>query len=282
MSYVTSLIMLTDAQHGGYAVPAVNIENMEMAMAAVKAATELKSPIILQTTPSTLKYGELNIYRAISEAVANKAAVPVVLHLDHGDSEELAVKAVNAGYSSVMIDGSKLPFDKNVQLTYRVVKMAHMAGIPVEAELGILAGKEDDLESDGGGYTDPDMAAEFEKLTGIDSFAVSIGTAHGIYKGEPRLDLERLDEIRKKTKKPLVLHGASGLSPEVIRECIARGICKVNFATELRIAYSDAVKDYISKDSTAFDPKKYSSAGRDAVYELIKKIIVICGSDNKC
>ena len=230
---VTSEELLLDAQKNHYAVGAFNAENMEMVMAIIAAAVEMKSPVIIQTTPSTLKYATVDMYRAMVNAEAAKVSVPVVMHLDHGNSFELAEKALKAGYSSVMIDGSHEVFEDNIAVTKRVVAVAKPMGIPVEAELGKVGGKEDDLVGVGG-CTVPSEAAEFAERTGIQSLAVAIGTAHGVYKIEPKLDVERLKEIRKVVDIPLVLHGASGLSDEAVQTCIAEGICKVNFATELR------------------------------------------------
>ena len=259
MSYVTSEQMLKDAQAGKYAIGAFNVENMEMAIAIVAAAEALRAPVMLQTTPSTVKYASLALYHANVKALAEAASVPVALHLDHGSSYELAKDAIAAGYSSVMIDGSKEPLDGNIEVTRRVVEAA--GGIPVEAELGTVGGKEDSTVATGTAYTDPDDAVRFVKETGCSSLAVGIGTAHGIYVGTPVLDVERLAQIRKKLEEndcsiPLVLHGASGLSDEAVKSCIAEGICKVNFATELRQAYTAAVKEYIESDPDVFDPKK--------------------------
>lgn len=281
MSLVTTKQLLLDAQKGGYAVGAFNIENMEMAMAVVKAAEKMNASAILQTTPSTIKYASIALYYANVKAVAEKAKVPIALHLDHGSSFELAVQAMGAGYTSVMIDGSKEPLEGNIAVTKKVVDVCGAVGIPVEAELGKVGGKEDDLECNDPGYTDPEDAVRFVEETGIDSLAVAIGTAHGIYKGEPKLDVERLSEIRKRVAIPLVLHGASGVPDETVRECIRRGICKVNFATELRIAYSDGVKAFLKEDPDVFDPKKYGKAGMERVTALVCEKIKLCGSDGK-
>lgn len=281
MPLATTYQMLLDASKGKYAVPAVNIENMEMAMAAADAAEEMGSPLIMQTTPSTVKYGSLSLYAAIVRTVAAEKRVPIALHLDHGSSYELAADAAVKGYSSLMIDGSKLPFEENIALTKRVVAEASRYGLPVEAELGMLAGKEDAVVSAEATYTDPDAAVAFVQRTGIFSLAVSIGTAHGIYHGEPKIDVERLTKIREKTTLPLVLHGSSGLPDETVRECIRRGISKVNFATELRITYSNAVRDCMKKQESVFDPKIYSALGRDAVKERICEIITLCGSEKQ-
>ena len=280
MSLVTSKKMLTDAQRGGYAVGAFNAENMEMVMAIVDAACELNAPVIIQTTPSTVKYAGLDVYLANVRAVAERAPIPVAMHLDHGNSFALAMSALHTGYTSVMIDGSKESFEDNIALTRSVVKVADCMGIPVEGELGTVGGKEDDLEASAG-CTLPAEAAEFAVRTGVSSLAVAIGTAHGIYKSTPKLDVERLKEIRKVVSVPLVLHGASGLTDESIRACIAEGICKVNFATELRIAYTEGVRETLNADSTVFDPKKYGKAAQARVKEVVKNRILVCGCNGK-
>ncbi|MCR5733410.1 MAG: class II fructose-1,6-bisphosphate aldolase [Lachnospiraceae bacterium] len=281
MSFVTSEEMLYKADKGGYAVGAFNVENMEMVMAVIKACEELNAPAMLQTTPSTVRYAGLDMYYANVAAAAKRAKVPIALHLDHGDSFELAMQALRTGYTSIMIDGSKLEFEDNIALSKRVADACRANGIPVEAELGKVGGKEDDLSCDDPGYTDPDDAVRFVNETGITSLAVAIGTAHGIYKGEPKLDVERLSEIRKVVSIPLVLHGASGVPDEAVKDCIRRGISKVNFATELRIAFSDGIKEYLQKDPSVFDPKKYCKLGMEKVTETVKKKILVCGSDGK-
>ena len=281
MSFVTTEQMLYKADKEGYAVGAFNVENMEMVMAVIRACEETNSPAILQTTPSTVKYAGLDMYYANVATAAKKAAVPIALHLDHGNSFELAMQALHTGYTSIMIDGSKLVLDENIALSKRVTDACRACGIPVEAELGKVGGKEDDMSCDDPGYTDPDDAVRFVNETGVTSLAVAIGTAHGIYKGEPKLDVERLSEIRKVVSVPLVLHGASGVPDEAVRDCIRRGISKVNFATELRIAFSNGIKEYLANDPDVFDPKKYCKAGSERVTALVKEKIAVCGSTGK-
>lgn len=281
MSFVTSEKMLRDADANGYAIGAFNVENMEMVMAVIKACEELRAPAILQTTPSTVKYAGIDMYYANVAAAAKKASVPIALHLDHGSSFELAMQALRGGYTSIMIDGSKLDFEENISLSKRVADACRPSGIPVEAELGKVGGKEDDMSCDDPGYTDPDDAVLFANETGITTLAVAIGTAHGIYKGEPKLDMDRLSEIRKVVSIPLVLHGASGVPDDAVKECIRRGISKVNFATELRIAFSDGIKAYLKDNPDAFDPKKYCSVGMNNVTELVKNKILVCGSNGR-
>lgn len=281
MPLVTSKKMLADAQKGNYAVGAFNAENMEMVKAIIQAAEELKAPVMIQTTPSTVKYGTLETFFAMVSAEAEKATVPVCLHLDHGSSFELAVQAIKAGYTSVMIDGSHEDFEGNVAVSKKVADVANAIGIPVEAELGKVGGKEDDLEADADTNTDPQEAKEFVERTGVTSLAIAIGTAHGFYKGTPVLDKERVSEVKEVVSVPLVLHGASGLSEEDVRECVERGMCKVNFATELRAAYTDACKKLLAEKPETFDPKKLGVVGIEAVKEIVKSRMVMCGCDGK-
>lgn len=281
MPLVTSKKMLLDAQKGGYAVGAFNVENMEMVKAVIAAAEELNAPVMLQTTPSTVKYGSLETYAAIVAAEAKKATVPVCLHLDHGNSYELAMAAIEAGYSSVMIDGSHESLENNIAITKKVVEDAEKKEIPVEAELGKVGGKEDDLEAEADMNTDPIEAKQFVDRTRVSSLAIAIGTAHGFYAGTPVLDKERVSEIKALVSVPLVLHGASGLSNEEIKECVNRGMCKVNFATELRVAYTDAVKRVLEEKPETFDPKKIGEVGMLAVKELAVNRMKVCGCVNK-
>lgn len=278
---VTTKEMLLKAQKGNYAVGAFNVENMEMVMAVIAAAEELNAPVIMQTTPSTVKYAGLDYYLANVATAAKNAKVPVAMHLDHGSSFSLAMQALRQGYTSIMIDGSHSVFEENIAITKSVVDACKPLNIPVEAELGKVGGKEDDLDGGDGGYTDPKEALEFVQKTGVNSLAVAIGTAHGVYKGEPKLDLDRLVEISKVVDVPLVLHGASGLSEEAVKESIKRGICKVNFATELRIAYTDGVKELLEEKPETIDPKKYGVVGIEKVKELVKNRMMMCGCQNQ-
>ncbi len=286
MSYVSTKEMLRSAMLGGYAVGAFNVENMEMAIAAITAAERLHSPIILQTTPSTVKYAGCSVYSAIVRALAERATVPVALHLDHGDSPALCLEAISTGYTSVMIDASRLPLEENIAKVRGVVDAADAAGIPVEAELGKVGGKEDDLVATGNIYTDPEDALRFVKETHVGSLAVAIGTAHGIYRGTPVLDVERLSAIRSLLDReghliPLVLHGASGLTDDAVRDCVGRGICKVNFATELRQAYTSGVRQLLDADKEVFDPKKYGKVAMECVTSQVCSRILVCGCDGK-
>lgn len=277
MPLVTSKEILLNAQRDHYAVGAFNVENMEMTQAVIEAAEEMRAPVILQTTPSTLRYANPDLYLANAAAIAKTASVPVVMHLDHGDSFELTVRTLRAGYTSIMIDGSKLPLDENIDLTRKVVEMCSSAGIPVEGELGRVGGKEDDTVSEHSGYTIPAEAIRFEAETGVSSMAVGVGTAHGIYKVTPVLNVALVSELRDLLTVPMVLHGASGLSDESVRDCVSRGICKVNFATELRIKFTEGVKKTMAEKPEAFDPKIYGKTGREFVKEFVKTRMSVCG-----
>ena len=282
MALVTTKQMLLEAHKNGYAVGAFNVENMEMVQAVVSAAEELKSPVIMQTTPGTLKYADLEYFYANAKTAAQKANVPVAIHLDHGNSFELAMKALRVGYTSIMIDGSHDTFEQNIAVSKAVADACHPSGVPVEAELGKVGGKEDDLEGgENNPYTDPQQAKEFVEKTGIDFLAVAIGTAHGVYKGIPKLDVSRLSEIRKVVSIPLVLHGTSGVPDEMVQECIKRGICKVNYATDLRIAFSKGVKAVLNENPDTIDPKKYNAQGREKVKQYVISKMKVCGSVNK-
>ncbi|MBQ5764654.1 MAG: class II fructose-bisphosphate aldolase [Clostridia bacterium] len=279
MALVNTKQMLLDAQKNHYAIGAFNVENMEMMQAVIAAAEAEGLPVILQTTPSTLKYASTAVFAAMAEAMAKDASVPVAMHLDHGSSFELCKQGALDGYTSLMIDGSKLPLDENIELARKVVQLAAAQPLApsVEAELGRLGGKEDDLEVKEGEdlCTDPAEAVEFVERSGVDSLAVAIGTAHGFYKGTPKLEFERLAAIRDAVSVPLVLHGSSGVPDEDVRRAISLGVCKVNFATELRVAYTNAAREII-KDDSVYDPKKYGAAGREGVIELVRHRMRIC------
>lgn len=278
---VTTKEIMLKAQAEGYAIGAFNVENMEMVQAVIAAAEELNSPVIMQTTPSTLKYAGPEYFYANVAAAAQNAKVPVVMHLDHGNSFELAMKCFRTGYTSIMIDGSHSVFEENIEITKKVVEACHAGNVPVEAELGKVGGKEDDLDGGNGGYTVPEEAKEFVERTGVDTLAVAIGTAHGVYKQTPKLDVDVLSKIRELVDIPLVLHGTSGVPDDQVKECIKRGICKVNYATDLRIAFTKGVKAYMEKDPDAFDPKKYNAAGREMVKQYVMDKMNVVGSVGK-
>ena len=284
--YVSTKNMLENARFGNYAVCAFNAENLEMVQAIITGAEEMNAPVIVQTTPSTINYADCAYFSAIVRTAAERVRIPVALHLDHGTNFALVCRTVKAGYTSVMIDGSQEEFEANIALTKKTVEMAHSCDIPVEAELGKVGGKEEagDAES-GASCTDPFEAREFILRTGCDFLAVGIGTAHGIYKSAPKLDLDRLADIKTEIKKqadvPLVLHGATGLSDEIIKECVKRGINKINFATELRQAYTSAVRGKLSADASIIDVKIYGGYARDCVRDRVREKIMLSGSAGK-
>ncbi len=283
MSIISTKYVLEKAQKGGYAVPAFNIHNLETLQVVVEAAAEMKSPVILAGTPGTYSYGGVENIVGIVEALSKEHDIPLSLHLDHHEDFDDIKYKVDAGIRSAMIDGSHLSFEENVKLVKSVVEFCHKNDVSVEAELGRLGGAEDDLVVDEKDtlYTNPKQALEFVERTGIDSLAVAIGTAHGLYKSEPKLDFERLEEIRNIVSIPLVLHGASGLSDEDIQRAISLGICKVNVATELKIAFSGALKEYFKENPDAEDPRKYMKPAKAAMKEVVKKVIRVCGSQDK-
>lgn len=281
MALVTSTRILQHARENGYAVCAFNVENMEMIQAVVEAAEETASPVIIQTSANTVKYAHMDYYYAMVRAAMKHATVPVALHLDHGDGTELALQAIRAGYTSVMIDASKQPFEENVRQTKAVVDVSRPVGVSVEAELGNVGGKPGDPDYGTNGYTKPEEAEEFVRRTGVDSLAVAIGTAHGVYRGEPNLDLKLLRTLREAAGVPLVLHGASGLSEQDVQRCIAHGITKVNYATELRIAFTEAVKEYFTIESDFVDPKKFTGYAREKVKDVALEKMRACGSHGK-
>jgi tagatose 1,6-diphosphate aldolase GatY/KbaY len=273
--------MLREARAGGYAVGAFNAENMEMVQAILAAADEASSPVMIQTTPGTLGYAPPAVFLAIAREAAAARRIPAAMHLDHGDSLESVSRALRAGYTSIMIDGSREPLDGNIGLTRAAVDFCAACGVPVEGELGRVGGKEDDADMGESGYTDPREAEIFVAGTGVSFLAVGVGTAHGVYVKEPRLDLPLIKTLRERLPVPLVLHGGSGLADDVIRECVRLGISKVNFATELRMAYTGAVRKFMAEDPGAFDPKSFGKAGRAAVKALVSEKIRLLGSEGK-
>jgi len=277
---VTTKKMLLAARDSGYAVGAFNAENMEMIVAVLAASQELHAPIILQSTPLMMRFASAALYAAMTKAAMEHITMPVALHLDHGDSHEVAVQSLRAGYTSLMLDGSRLPYGENIALTRRVVELAAPCGVPVEAELGAVGGTEDGLSGQATG-TDPDQAADFLARTGADFLAVGIGTAHGVYRAQPKLDLDRLEAIRARVDVPLVLHGASGLTERDIQACVARGICKINFATELRLAYSGGIKELLAERPETFDPKELGRAAMARVKAAAMESIRYCGCEGK-
>jgi len=283
MFIISTKAMLKKAQREGYAVPAFNIHNLETLQVVVETASELRSPLIVAGTPGTFSYAGIGNIVAIAAELARSYNHPLAVHLDHHESETDIEQKVKAGVRSVMIDGSHHAFAENIALVKSVTDDCHRYDVSVEAELGRLGGQEDDLTVDAKDalYTHPIQAREFVEKTGIDSLAVAIGSAHGLYVGEPKLDFDRLAEIRQQVDIPLVLHGASGLPTEDIRRAIALGICKVNVATELKMAFANALKDYLSIHPDASDPRHYMIPAKSAMKQVVQKVIFDCGSEGK-
>ncbi|WP_182187475.1 tagatose bisphosphate family class II aldolase [Pectinatus frisingensis] len=272
--------MLIDAQEKNYAVPAFNIHNMETLQVVVNVAARMKSPLIIAATPSTVEYAGAAYLVAMAQVAAAETTIPVAVHLDHFEDIGKIKQSIDAGVRSCMIDASKLPFEENIIKTKEVVKYAHRYDTTVEAELGKLVGIEDDVVVDekNAVYTDPDNAVEFVKATKVDSLAVAIGTAHGLYKGKPKLDFIRLKAIKSKIAIPLVLHGASDVPDELVEKAIGLGICKVNIATDLKIPFSQAVKEYFINNPEANDPRKYMTPGKKAMEKVVEHKINVCKS----
>ena len=271
------------AAQGGYAVGAFNLNNMEILQAVITAAEEERSPVILQASQGGLKYAGIDYIVAMAKVAAEAASVPVALNLDHGTSFEQAMQCIRKGFSAVMVDGSRLPLEDNIALVKRVVDVAHAVGVSVEAELGKIGGTEDDIvvsERDAM-MTDPEEAAKFIEEAQPDLLAVAIGTAHGVYKGEPKLDFERLTEIKERVDVPLVLHGASGVPDEAIRKACQVGISKINIDTELRIAFSGAVQRTLQANPDEIDPRKILGPAREAMKQVVREKMRLFGCSGK-
>ncbi len=308
MAFVTSKEMFAKALKSDYAVGAFNVNNMEIIQGIVDAAKTEEAPLILQVSAGARKYARPAYLLKLVEAAILDTDLDICLHLDHGEDFEICKKCVDDGFTSVMIDGSKHPFEENIALTKQVVEYAHAKGVVVEAELGKLAGIEDDIKVDvrSATFTDPDEAAEFVERTGVDSLAIAIGTSHGAYKfkGDPYLDFERLEKISKLLPNtPLVLHGASTVLPEfvalcnkyggnipgakgvpedMIRTAAKYGVCKVNIDTDLRLAMTAEIRRYLVDHPEDFDPRKYLGPARDAIQSMVQhKIKSVLGASGK-
>ena len=273
---VTSARLMKRAAREGLAVPAFNIDNLESAMAVSEVMHELRTPVIVQTIPRTLNYGGIAIYPAMMRELMADCPVDYALHLDHGDSLSLAKKCIASGFSSVMFDGSAMSFEDNVRSTKEITDFALPMDVAVEGELGTIGGTEQNDEESCIGYTEVDEAVEFVRRTNISALAIGVGTVHGIYKGEPHINVQRIREIHSAMETPLVLHGASGLSDEVLRDCIAAGISKINFATELRIAFTEGIREELARSPEVYDPKLYLRPAVDRIKETVKNKIRIC------
>ncbi|NLJ57702.1 MAG: class II fructose-1,6-bisphosphate aldolase [Tissierellia bacterium] len=308
MSLVTSKEMFKKAYEGKYAVGAFNVNNMEIIQGIVEAAKQENAPLILQVSAGARKYANPIYLRKLVEAAIEDTGLDICLHLDHGEDFEICKQCVDDGFTSVMIDGSKYPFEENIELTKRVVDYAHSKGVVVEAELGRLAGVEDAIKVDSkdASYTDPDQAVEFVERTGVDSLAIAIGTSHGAYKfkGDPTLDFERLETISRLLPGfPLVLHGSSsvpkefvdlcnkyggeipgaaGVPEQMLRKASQMGVCKINIDTDLRLALTGSIRKFLAENPSEFDPRKYLGPGRNAIKDMVAhKMRNVLGCSNK-
>lgn len=308
MAFITSTEMFKKSLKSDYAVGAFNVNNMEIIQGIVDAAKQEQAPIILQVSAGARKYAKPAYLLKLVEAAMMDTGLDICLHLDHGEDFEICKQCIDGGFTSVMIDGSKHPFEDNVALTKKVVEYAHAHGVVVEAELGKLAGVEDNIKVDSkfATCTDPEEAAEFVEKTGVDSLAIAIGTSHGAYKfsGDPQLDFDRLREIHKLIPDtPLVLHGASTVLPEFVDKCnqyggnipgakgvpeemiteaAKYGICKVNIDTDLRLAMTAEIRKYLAENPKEFDPRKYLGPARDAISSMVShKIRNVLKSSNR-
>lgn len=308
MPLVNTKEMFKKAYEGGYAVGAFNVNNMEIIQGIVEAGQETNAPLILQVSAGARKYAKHNYLVHLVKAALEEADLPIALHLDHGNSFELCKSCIDGGFTSVMIDASHLPFEENIKLTRQVVEYAHDRGVVVEAELGRLAGIEDDVNvSDkDSAYTDPDQVEEFVSRTNVDSLAIAIGTSHGAYKfkGDPKLRFDILEEVSKRLPMfPIVLHGASSVMPEyvemiekfggqmpgaqgvpeeLLRKAASMAVCKINIDSDIRLAVTAAIRKHLFENPSHFDPRQYLAPARDAVKEVVKhKIIHVLGCDNK-
>lgn len=277
---VTGKELLLDAQKNGYAVGAFNINNMEIVQAIIEAAEETNSPVILQASQGGIKYAGIEYIAALGKVAGRKAKVPVALHLDHGTDFDQVMLCIRHGFTSVMIDGSRFPLEENIAYTKKVIEVAKAVGVSVEAELGKIGGTEDHItvSDKDATFTDPEEALRFVNETDVDFLAIAVGTAHGVYKGEPKLDFDRIEAIKNKVGIPLVLHGSSGVPEEAIKRAIPLGICKINIDTDLRIAFANGVKDFLKKDPENIDPRKILAPAKSAMKERIIEKMHIFGS----
>ena len=308
MPLVTTKEMFEKSMKEGFAIGAFNVNNMEIIQGIVDAAAEENSPVILQASSSAIKYARIGYLKKMVEAALEEHDIPVVLHLDHGPDYETCKMCIDNGFTSVMIDGSKYDFEENVALTKKVVEYAHMKGVVVEAELGKLAGIEDDVNvaTDDAMYTDPAQAEEFVRRTGCDSLAIAIGTSHGAYKfkGDARLRFDILKEVKTRIPNtPIVLHGASTVIPELVEKCnkyggeipgakgvpdvilhqaSKSGVSKINVDTDLRLAMTSEIRKVLAEEPSVFDPRKYLTPARESVKKTVQhKIRDVFGSSNK-
>ena len=283
MPLVAMKPLLEAATAGKYAVGAFNCNNMEIIQAIIGAAEKEHAPVIIQASQGAIKYAGLEYIVALTRIAAQLAEVPVALHLDHGASYEQCRDCIDNGFTSVMIDGSKHSLEDNIILTNRVLSAARIAGVSVEGELGRITGTEDDVfvSEKESMYTDPEEAKYYVEQTGIDALAIAIGTAHGQYKGEPKLDLDRLSEIVNLVNTPIVLHGSSGVPDEIINEAIKRGVRKVNIDTNIREHFMWALNEALATNPHELDPRRILAPARQAATEIIREKIRLFGSSQK-
>lgn len=267
--------LLQKADQGGYAVGAFNANNMEIVQAIIEAAEQENAPVIMQASQGAIKYAGLDFITGMVRIAAEASRVPVALHLDHGTDFEQIVKCIRSGFTSVMYDGSKLPLEENIAITRKVLEIAKPIGVSVEAELGRIGGTEDDIHVSDKDvlYTDPEEAKYFVEQTGVESLAIAIGTAHGQYKGEPKLDFDRLAEIKKLVNIPIVLHGSSGVPDESISKAIELGVCKINIDTNIREAFVGKMREIIEDNPKEIDPRKILGPAKEATIEIIREKI---------
>lgn len=277
---VTGKEILQDAHKNNYAVGAFNVNNMEIVQAIIEAAEETNSPVILKASQGGLKYAGVEYIAELGKLAARNAKVPVAVHLDHGTDFDQVMLCIRHGFTSVMIDGSRFDLGKNIEVTKKVIEVAHAVGVSVEAELGKIGGTEDDITVDEreATFTDPEEAKRFVDETNVDYLAIAVGTAHGPYKGEPKIDFDRIKAIKEITNIPLVLHGSSGVPADSIKEAVSLGINKINIDTDLRIAFSNAVKEFIKENPENIDPRKILGPAKEAMKEAIIEKMQLFGS----
>jgi fructose-bisphosphate aldolase class II len=271
--------MLKAADEGRYAIGAFNTNNMEIVQAILEAAEAENSPVIMQASQGAIKYAGLDYIMALVQ-VAASGRIPVALHLDHGTDFDQLIRCIRSGFSSVMYDGSKHSYADNIALTRQVIAIARPIGVSVEAEIGKIGGTEDQVSvsEKEARYTEPEEAKRFVDDTGVECLAIAIGTAHGQYKGEPKLDFDRLKKIKELIKIPIVLHGSSGVPDDALREAISLGVCKINIDTNIREAFVGAIREALAKDPEEIDPRKILGPGKAAAVELIREKIRVFGS----
>lgn len=278
---ISGKLGLRNALENSYALPAFNYTNLEGIKAIIEAAEEMNSPVIIQVTQGAIDYAGFEYLRDLGLGAASRSKVPVVLHLDHGKDYNYLLKAFRYGWTSLMMDASHESFENNISIVKEVVKMASPLDVAVEAELGVIGGKEDDLEVDEAIYTEIDEAIKFAKLSKCDSLAIAVGTAHGIYKGEVKINYDRIEEIKKESGIPLVLHGSSGVPDEMVAKAVKSGINKVNFDTELKLANLAALNKFLTENQGVYDVRKIYKPCIEAMKEVVKAKIRACGSENK-